>query len=375
MNSSLKFIIRQIRGATSINSEQRRVFGRKVIISSAKTVNLSKMALSVKASAKFIAKQATNVTIDDKGVEKLANEIFEQLKNGKISTKFSQYELHPTPDDPLALDWMFLLDLLNYSFWTPKESPKYTVNGQTGYFSLCAAVKRAIDRGIPIIEPKFYSQITMNQLKDIFKSDDGVTEMPLLDERLKHLNQAGQRLMDKYDGSFKHLFEKCEKSAKLLMNTVVEEFESFRDEAVYRGEKVAFYKRVQILVADIWTIHGGKIFDDIDEITMFADYRIPQVLVHFGSMKYSDDLMKLLKAGTMLQPGCEEESEIRGCSIEVVERVSSKVRDMIEQAKDSNLNKSMINAILIDYFLWNYRRQYADELEYIPFHQVRSIYY
>lgn len=58
---------------------------------------------------------------------------------------FSQHELHPSPDDPRAVDWIFVLDTLNYSFWSKKDSLKWTVHGQTGYFALCAAVKRAIN--------------------------------------------------------------------------------------------------------------------------------------------------------------------------------------------------------------------------------------
>lgn len=58
---------------------------------------------------------------------------------------FSQLQLHPSPDDPRAVDWIFVLDTLNYSFWSRKDSPKWTVDGRTGYFALCAAVKRAID--------------------------------------------------------------------------------------------------------------------------------------------------------------------------------------------------------------------------------------
>lgn len=40
--------------------------------------------------------------------------------------------------------------------------------------------------------------------------------------------------------------------------------------------QVSFYKRAQILVADIWACFEGKSygeFHDIDTITMFADYR------------------------------------------------------------------------------------------------------
>ncbi len=39
---------------------------------------------------------------------------------------------------------------------------------------------------------------------------------------------------------------------------------------------VALYKRAQILIADVWACCGGQgygEFQDIDSITMFADYR------------------------------------------------------------------------------------------------------
>lgn len=68
---------------------------------------------------------------------------------------------------------------------------------------------------------------------------------------------------------------------------------------IHQGERVSFYKRAQILVADTWSVLEGKgdgCFDDISSITMFADYRLPQVLVHLGALKYSKELLeKLLK--------------------------------------------------------------------------------
>lgn len=71
----------------------------------------------------------------------------------------------------------------------------------------------------------------------------------------------------------------------------------------YQGRKVAFYKRAQILVADTWSVLEGKgdgCFNDISRISVFADYRIPQVLVHLGAMRYSEELMNKLKKGIIL---------------------------------------------------------------------------
>ena len=60
---------------------------------------------------------------------------------------------------------------------------------------------------------------------------------------------------------------------------------------------VALYKRAQILVADLWACCAGTgyaAFNDIDAITAFADYRIPQLLVCFNVLQYSDSLMQAL---------------------------------------------------------------------------------
>eukprot|EP00355_Strombidium_rassoulzadegani_P007426 CAMPEP_0168619986 /NCGR_PEP_ID=MMETSP0449_2-20121227/6893_1 /TAXON_ID=1082188 /ORGANISM="Strombidium rassoulzadegani, Strain ras09" /LENGTH=47 /DNA_ID= /DNA_START= /DNA_END= /DNA_ORIENTATION= len=36
-----------------------------------------------------------------------------------------------------------------------------------------------------------------------------------------------------------------------MVAKIVQEFSGFRDEAIYQGEQVFFYKRAQILVADL----------------------------------------------------------------------------------------------------------------------------
>jgi hypothetical protein len=44
-------------------------------------------------------------------------------------------------------------------------------------------------------------------------------------------------------------------------------------------KNVRFLKRAQICVADLWAAFNGEgfgQFDDIEKITMFADYRVPR---------------------------------------------------------------------------------------------------
>lgn len=145
----------------------------------------------------------------------------------------------------------------------------------------------------------YYSKITKEDLKIILRSDNEA-QVPLFDERLSVLHEVGEILLKKYNGTFKTCLEMADKSAVKLLELIVDSFPCFRDEAVYNGNAVSLYKRAQILVADIWNFFSGKgwgEFSDIDQITMFADYRVPQVLVYFGAISYSDELMEMLKNG------------------------------------------------------------------------------
>ncbi|XP_011302618.1 UPF0553 protein v1g230591 isoform X2 [Fopius arisanus] len=104
------------------------------------------MALMPRESGKLIANLAKNVFIEEEGINNLAQEVLEGLKTGAVSIeKFSQCEMHPNSGHPKAIDWIFVLDTLNFSFWSSNPDDKWKVNGQTGYFALCAAIKRAID--------------------------------------------------------------------------------------------------------------------------------------------------------------------------------------------------------------------------------------
>lgn len=147
----------------------------------------------------------------------------------------------------------------------------------------------------------YYSKITLEDLEKIFRSDDKETKIPLMGERLRCLHEVGEVLLNKYDGNFESVVKNCGNSAENLLKTIVQDFPCFRDEADYNGQRVSIYKRAQILVGDIWACYKGEglgYFKDINEsITMFADYRVPQVLIHFKALEYTDELMEYLKNG------------------------------------------------------------------------------
>lgn len=54
---------------------------------------------------------------------------------------------------------------------------------------------------------------------------------------------------------------------------------------IYKGRQIHFYKRSQIIIGDIYGKFEGKglgYFSDIHELTIYPDYRLPQVLQDEG---------------------------------------------------------------------------------------------
>uniref|UniRef100_A0A6I8NXP2 Queuosine 5'-phosphate N-glycosylase/hydrolase n=1 Tax=Ornithorhynchus anatinus TaxID=9258 RepID=A0A6I8NXP2_ORNAN len=258
--------------------------------------------LAPRESAQFIAANSQDVTIEEAGVHKVAEMLRARGCGGALGLEDwkALHELNPRAADEDAVNWVFLVDTLNFSFWAETDDRKclvkYRGKDYSGYWSLCAAVNRALDEGIPITSASYYASMTLDQVLHVLRSDTDVP-MPLIEERHRILNETGRILLDRFGGSFLHCVRQSGLSALRLMQLVVESFPSYRDEAVFQGKRISFYKRAQILVADTWSVLEGKgdgAFTDIARITMFADYRLPQVLAHLGALKYSEELLKKL---------------------------------------------------------------------------------
>ncbi|XP_063952149.1 queuosine 5'-phosphate N-glycosylase/hydrolase-like [Lytechinus pictus] len=103
-------------------------------------------------------------------------------------------------------------------------------------------------------------------------------------------------------------------------------------------------------------------------------FRVPQGLNYFGVLSYSDALKKRLVNETKLfTPGERLEVEIRGCSIWAVELILQEMRKIREG--DPSKDDMILNSIIIDFYLWTYCKDHREDMEHIPIHKIRSIYY
>ncbi|XP_066567177.1 queuosine 5'-phosphate N-glycosylase/hydrolase [Amia ocellicauda] len=336
--------------------------------------------LSPRESGKFIAENSKDVFIDEEGVKRVAEMLYEKRDSEEFTAKGwkNMNPLAPSWNTDDAINWVFVVDTMNFSFWPDKEDQQCTVTYKdktyTGYMTLCAAITRAMDEGIPITHASYFANMTLDDLKHVLRSDNDIP-MPMIEERHRVLTEAGKVLLQ-YDGSFLKFMSRGHNSAEKMVKLIVDSLPSYRDEATFQGKKVSFHKRAQILVADFWGImeaRGEACIPDLNFLTMFADYRIPQALVYLKALGYSDELMKALKEGVILPSGDCREVEIRGCSIWCVERIKMALWDLTEQREGRRLED--INSAIIDFFLWPYAKEHHMEMAHIPIHHTRSIYY
>ena len=348
--------------------------------------------IKVLEDAEFVYDNSTDVAIDMQGTKAAATTIWNLMQEKEFSTKdWSKHELHPKAKDESTVNFIFLMDLLNFSFWSEEGEPfavEYRGRKWTGYWSLVACIQRALGESIAITSPSFWvdeAQCTDDLLRHVFRSSTSTT-IPLLDGRMHLMREAGSVLQRKYDGAFAKCIEEASGSAAALVNLVVDNFSMFDDRHTFEGKFVRFQKRAQILVADLWACFEGEsfgTFSDIDQITMFAgetpgcltisrltisDYRIPQMLYTLGCISYSPPLETQIRKLKIIESGHSWEIQLRGCSIWCIELLR---REIKRRHSDSNLN-----AILIDFFLYDtIKESEAKGVESIPHHRTRSIWY
>jgi len=258
---------------------------------------------------------------------------------------------------------------------------------------------------VNLSESEFLGMIQTHLSKyDVKKNTEKLTyTIPNVAERTRLIIELAQSLVTFHSGSATNLISKAHYSADMLVHLVLQSCPGFRDTAVdgYKGRWVSFYKRAQILCADLWAALGNGQkeykkenildychFHDIDNITTFADYRVPQLLRHLGVLEYSPSLGEKVNNGIELMPSSTEELYIRAGTVVAVDQLVNFVKSRLQlldsirkekgkgEASSSNMHLwKEVNAVKLDWYLWNIGEKLDREGSLNQHHLVRTIFY
>ena len=317
-------------------------------------------------STRAVVEQGESVWINTDQIGQLCTQWLEQDYHTRLAAQLWDKNYHFHDDTERTVNWILLLDALNFCFWAEKDLPRWTIDyqGETlnGYWAEAAALTRAVQEGIPLWDAQYLSQIDRETIAHIFR---GSNTIPLLEQRVNNAREVGQVLLEHYDGQFIHAIEQANGSAIALALLLVNNFPSFNDVTTFHGQPVRFFKRAQICVADLNNAFEGQrwgAFGDLEQLTIFADYKLPQVLRHYHVLEYETGLAERVDNQVLLEAGSEEEVEIRANTVWAGE--------FLRQAMARH--GQQITAAEIDQRLW-LAGQKATEMR--PYHRTRTIYY
>lgn len=305
----------------------------------------------VRQTCDFVVQHAQHVKIDDDAIEAICSSI---NKKPEYVDYFDGHHLDRASDPETIAAYVFVIDALNFCFWPSNWE----------YCDLSKAVNDAFTKNPEFKTAKKMAEIGFEDFKQLVF---GGLDFPLIQERHRAINEVGTVILQRYQGSFLQFLKQAEFDAPRLLDQVAREFLMFQDHAIYQGHQVYFYKRAQILVGDLFgAFRQAKTADQIanvDQLTCFADYRIPQIMRARGVLRYSEQLSKQIDEKQELVYGSPAEVEIRACMVQAVERI----RDVLRK-------KGVAwTAVEVDWLLWQIGEEQKDEIP--AHHRTLSIFY
>jgi len=323
-----------------------------------------KVTDKVKRTCKHVHKNSNHVKINENKLLEFIN-----VKRHYFNQVPSWTSSHFDPNDfdfEQVIAFICVIDSLNFCFW-PYENISNKKPEDFEYSNLVNSLLILLKN-----EPKFFnSENLINLTPEICyqKIFNSIVEFPLIEERTRSLNELGKFIQIQYDSKFTNFLEFNKYDCVEIVKSITEGVTTFRDETFYKGKQIFFYKRAQILAADLYyacrELKDPIILSNAMELTMFADYRIPQILNEYEILVYDEELTNKIINKIELYSHSDEEIEIRANTVICVEKIKDEINKLAKDKKYLSLE--------IDYVLWTVGEELRKEIK--PHHRTLSIFY
>lgn len=312
--------------------------------------------------------------------------------------------------------YLLALDAINFCFWPLPESDSKNTNAGNAastadynnqnsnnlleYEHLAMSMKKMAEsdhgRGDGdgfVFSPQNLASMTTEKMTSLFDSclDPLKYPLPNIRKRAQLWNEVGESLLANFHGSASALLDASKKDASKLVELVAMSFPGFRDEVFIPASssssseqnprRIVFLKRAQIFVGDINAALGLDL-KGMERLTTFADYRVPQILRHWGVLEYSPCLASRVDEKIELERGSCDEISIRASTVVAVEELvgvlnqnqTTDENDQSGGSKGTNTTDTFTD-VTVDWYLWQVGERMHQEGIMKPFHKVRTHFY
>lgn len=320
----------------------------------------------VLSSTKLVMERARDVKINQEAVDKQVGQIGDFLKK---HLDFPDHGHRLTGDYETDVQLIFFESMLGFCFWALPGEAKWAIempDGEKvdGWYGVAAAFQRAYDEGVPVANADFLAEATIKDVEDIFRSCTAA-KIPLLEERVKILNENAQNLKKHFNGQAIKLIDATEHDAIKLFELLQKYFPSYRDVATYDGHEVIFLKIAHLLALDLeyrLTPQEKRPFlKNFDQLCVFADYKLPQLLRMFGILEYDEHLAQMVDSYIEIPASSPEEVKIRAGAIWGVELLRQQLRGY--------------SSIQVGHVIWLMSQDQALQTKIKPYHRTYTTFY
>jgi hypothetical protein len=267
-------------------------------------------------------------------------------------------------DDDALAGQILLFNAVNFCYWGEQQwKVEYSGEWWDGSLAMLDAIRRAWAEGVPLLDGAYLAQLSEADFEHILR---GRGRLHLMPERLAIWREAGRVLCAGFGGRFTNVIAAAHGDAPALVRLLVDRFPSFEDVRALDGRLIRFYKRAQLAAAQLYEAFGGRGWGRLartDRLTVFADYKLPQVLRRLGILVYDANLAATVDGQILIPAGDRREVEIRLSTVWAAELMRRTLAPRMPH----------VTALHLDYWLWYAGRDQGPGVR--PYHRTLTTAY
>jgi len=284
------------------------------------------------------------ISLDEKQIKTISH-VVKNLSDADPFGFVSDYL--PPAGHPAALDYFFAVTLQQFSFWTEKDG-KYDhpliaeIDGvwRKGSAYMYAAYRRLIDSDPAFFSPERQAQVTMEEMKNVFRADDGSDPMPALALHVEMANVYGRDMLA-LGTDPENLVEKA-----MASNKPLETFVMMLDHVGGYKEDPLRKKSNLLALCVSQRPEAFLRFGSDESVAPVVDYHCMRAILRQGLVNVLDEDLKRKLSERMVLTA-DEEWAVRFASYRIQEKVAV-------------LSGKPIGAV--DWFFFNYTRSHCPEM-------------